>query len=89
MHQVKVNKYYHGMLSVRDYDCEKAMKMGGLQIIHKGKIVLEVGPASLGSALINNKNKPTKSKFPPYKTYRLVDFRFTQKQEAGEQQELL
>mgnify|MGYP006969459750 CR=1 FL=1 len=77
MHKVKVNKYYHGMLSVRDYDCEKAMKMGGLQIIHKG------------SALINNKNKPTKSKFPPYKKYRLVDFRFTQKHEAGEQQELL
>ena len=88
MHKVKVNKYYHGMLSVRDYDCEKGMRLGGLQIGHKGKVVLEVSPASLGLALVNNKNKPTKSKFPPYKMYKLVDFRFTQKDEGTEQSEL-
>ena len=44
MHKVKVNKNYNGLLSVRDYDCVKAIHNGGLAIVHKNKVVLEVSP---------------------------------------------
>ena len=56
------------MLSVRDYDCVKAIKLGGMQIVHNGKIVLEVDPQGLNMALRNNPNKANKSKFPPFNT---------------------
>ena len=77
MHKVKVNKHYNGLLSVRDYECIKGMKQGGLIIEHKGKIAITVQPDSIRNALQSNKNKSLKSKFPPYSSYRLVDFRFS------------
>jgi hypothetical protein len=88
MHKVKVNKNYHGVLSVRDYDCIKGVKLGGMQIVHNGKIVLEIDPDGLNMALRNNPNKANKSKFPPFNTYKLVDFRYS-KEEADEKQATL
>ena len=81
----KVNKYYNGFLSVRDYVCKKAIKKGGLQIIHKNKIALEITPEQLQNALETNRNVICKSKFPPYKEYSLVDFRYKKEKETGQQ----
>lgn len=89
MHKVKVNKNYHGMLSVRDYDCVKAIHEGGLIIIYKNKTALEVSPESLNHALEINRNPMIKSKFPPHKTYSLVDFRYSKEENNDKQVSLL
>ena len=89
MHKVKVNKNYNGLLSVRDYDCVKAIHNGGLAIVHKNKVVLEVSPESLKHALNGNKNKTNKSKFPPYKEYKLVDFRYSKEENEDRQKSFL
>ena len=77
------------MLSVRDYDCVKAIKLGGMQIVHNGKVVLEVDPQGLDMALRNNPNKANKSKFPPFNTYKLVDFRYSKEEMEDKQTSLL
>tara|TARA_R100001510_G_C7640998_1_gene198631 strand:- start:165 stop:428 length:264 start_codon:yes stop_codon:yes gene_type:complete len=87
MFKVKVKKYYNGLLSVRDNHCRDGIKAGGLQIEHQGKIVLEVDVDSLKSALDHGGTK-VKSKFPPYKEYRLIDFRY-KKEKENKQQSLL
>ena len=89
MHKVKVNKNYNGLLSVRDYDCVKAIHNGGLAIFHKNKVVLEVSPESLKHAIIGNPNKANKSKFPPYKEYKLVDFRYSKEENEDRQKSFL
>ena len=89
MHTVKVNKNYNGLLSVRDYDCVKGINNGGLAIVHKNKVVLEVSPESLKNALNNNKNKANRSKFPPYKEYKLVDFRYSKEENEDKQASFL
>tara|TARA_R100001530_G_scaffold119592_1_gene86791 strand:- start:18 stop:287 length:270 start_codon:yes stop_codon:yes gene_type:complete len=89
MLKVKVNKNYHGVLSVRDYDCVKAMKQGGMAIVHKNKVVLEITPDALDHALQTNRNPSIKSKFPPYKSYSLVDFRYNKKENEGIQASLI
>ena len=89
MHKVKVNKNYNGLLSVRDYDCVKAIHNGGLVIVHKNKVVLEVSPESLKHALNGNTNKANKSKFPPYKEYKLVDFRYSKEENEDRQKSFL
>jgi hypothetical protein len=89
MYKVKVNKNYNGMLSVRDYDCVKGIHNGGLAIVHKNKVVLEVDPKSLKHALSSNRNKLLKSKFPPYKDYKLVDFRYSKEENNDTQATLL
>ena len=81
MHTVKVNKNYNGLLSVRDYDCVKGINNGGLAIVHKNKVVLEVSPESLKNEL--------RSKFPPYKEYKLVDFRYSKEENEDKQASFL
>tara|TARA_R100001377_G_scaffold54469_2_gene32162 strand:- start:682 stop:951 length:270 start_codon:yes stop_codon:yes gene_type:complete len=89
MHKVKVKKNYNGLLSVRDYDCVKGVQSGGLAVVYGNKIVMEVDPESLKHALRNNKNKANRSKFPPHKEYKLVDFRFSKEENDDKQVSLL
>lgn len=65
------NKY----VSVRDYEIEKAKKLGGIRITHKGKTI-ELSAEELNNYKAGNKLFPSKFGKP----YKLVDIPFTVKE---------
>jgi len=71
--KIKVSKNYKGLVSVRNYICQKAIgKREKLEIEHDGQTMTI--PYEDIEASIISKSAPMPSKFDVGKTYQLVDF---------------